>query len=452
MKLSPQAHDNLKKSLTEAHSGTKNRFKPMILEEGMEWVNTSMPLKDAQFLETKKFQNIEICRIFNVPPYKIQDYDRATFSNVEQTAIDWIIHGIRPWLVRLEQAYLVKLFSEDEQEEYFAEHLVDGLLRGDIASRYTAYSIARNWGWLSADDIRELENMNPLPEGQGKMYLVPLNMVSAKSAGEPPEPQPSKFVPQPKPGSEEEEEEEMSAEEKEELKSLRSMQIITDEKIKGLSISLNAKDAEISHFQEKSRQVEAKNQEILVKIAEKDGIIQSIAGEKQKEIDGLTAKLVSQNELTLQLKNEMTALREQISKHIRNGFNRLFEDAVGRIVRREAIAVRRGLQRKDLASFEVHMDGFYKELPEFASNTLQPSITSYAEMVNSTGAINCLSSYVGQHIKESRGEISQWKGVLIHDTTDFKRNEAGIEDCLNVWMEKRPEKAAISFQEFFATT
>lgn len=101
-------------------------------------------------------------------------------SNIEQQSIDFVVNTIRPWLVRWEQSITKTLIPEDERAVYFAEFLVDGLLRGDIKSRYEAYAVGRQNGWLSADDIRGLENMNPLPDGQGEVYLVPLNMVPAK--------------------------------------------------------------------------------------------------------------------------------------------------------------------------------------------------------------------------------------------------------------------------------
>lgn len=143
-----------------------------------------IPPEDAQFLETRKFQVIEICRIFRVQPHKVFDLDRATFSNIEQQSIDFVVDSIRPWLVRWEQSISQNLMLPDERKRYFAEHLVDGLLRGDIQSRYNAYSTGRNGGWLSANDIRELENMNPIDGGDA--YLVPLNMVPADQVAEPP--------------------------------------------------------------------------------------------------------------------------------------------------------------------------------------------------------------------------------------------------------------------------
>lgn len=105
----------------------------------------------------------------------LADLERATFSNIEHQSIEFVVHTIRPWLVRWEQAIFKKLLSPAEQKEYFVEFLVDGLLRGDIKSRYEAYAVARQNGWMSANDIRELENMNPI-EG-GDVYLVNGNMI-----------------------------------------------------------------------------------------------------------------------------------------------------------------------------------------------------------------------------------------------------------------------------------
>jgi hypothetical protein len=154
----------------------------MILEEGMKVETIGIPPDDAQFLETRKFQVNEIARLFRVPPHLIGDLDRATFSNVEQQSLDFVIHTLRPWLVRWEQAIARDLILPRERERIFAEHLVNGLLRGDLQSRYEAYATGRQNGWLSANDIRQLENMNPIADGD--VYLVPLNMVPADQAGD----------------------------------------------------------------------------------------------------------------------------------------------------------------------------------------------------------------------------------------------------------------------------
>lgn len=181
-KLSQAAYTRLKESWEERHSGPANAGKPAILEEGIKWASTGMPMSDAQFLETRKFQVGEIARIFRVPPHLIQDLDKATFSNIEHQSLDFVIHSLRPWLVRIEQAITRCLIGPMERKQLFAEFSVDGLLRGDIKTRYDAYAVGRNWGWLSRNDVRRLENMNDIEGGDD--YLTPLNMTVLGEAGE----------------------------------------------------------------------------------------------------------------------------------------------------------------------------------------------------------------------------------------------------------------------------
>ena len=185
-KLSDPARDNLKKSWGELYSGLKNKFKIAILEEGMDLKTVTMPLKDIQFIEGRKYQRSEICGFFRVPPHMIGDLEKASFANIEQEAISFVVNTIRPWVARVEQSNLLNLFPESEWFTYFPEHNMEGLLRGDIKSRYEAYATGRQWGWLSVDDIREKENMNPLPDGKGTLYLQPLNMVPAGTIASPP--------------------------------------------------------------------------------------------------------------------------------------------------------------------------------------------------------------------------------------------------------------------------
>jgi len=185
-KLSEEASKRLKKSWEEMHQGLTQAHRVAILEEGMTWQQVGIPPEDAQFLETRKFQVTEIARIFHVPPHMLADLERSTFSNIEHQGIEFVVHTMRPWLVCWEQAMYRDLFLPTERQTYFTEFLVDGLLRGDTESRYRAYATGRQWGWLSANDVRELENMNPV-EG-GDTYLIPLNMIPADTAGSAPQP------------------------------------------------------------------------------------------------------------------------------------------------------------------------------------------------------------------------------------------------------------------------
>ena len=144
-----------------------------------------MPNNEAQFLETRKFQVSEICRIFRVPPHLIGDLEHATFSNIEHQSISFGVHTIRPWLVRIEQALNRQLFPEKEKGCFYAQFNMDGLMRGDYKSRMEGYAIARQNGWMSANDIRELENMNPIPdEDGGNEYLVNGNMIRIAQAAQ----------------------------------------------------------------------------------------------------------------------------------------------------------------------------------------------------------------------------------------------------------------------------
>jgi len=176
--LSDEAYKRMTSSWNEAHMGLSNAHRAAILEEGTGIEKIGVPPEDAQFLETRKFQTTEIARLYRIPPHMLADLDRATFSNIEQQSLEFVMYTMAPWLARWEQEISRSLLLERERSIYFAEFLVDGLLRGDIASRYGAYAIGRQWGWLSANDVREKENMNPREGGDG--YLSPLNMVETR--------------------------------------------------------------------------------------------------------------------------------------------------------------------------------------------------------------------------------------------------------------------------------
>ncbi len=175
---------SLRASWNAAYGGSGNASRVAVLEEGMTFVPLSMPNNEAQFLETRKFQVTEICRIFRVPPHMIGDLERATFSNIESQNISFAVHTIRPWLVRIEQAINKTLIPENEKGRYYAQFNIDGLMRGDYKSRMEGYAIARQNGWMSANDIRALENLNPISaEEGGNAFLVNGNMIPISLAG-----------------------------------------------------------------------------------------------------------------------------------------------------------------------------------------------------------------------------------------------------------------------------
>lgn len=175
--LTDSAYDRLQKTWRERHQGLENAQRLAILEEGMKYSKIGIPPEDAQFLETRKFQRSEIAGMFRVPPHMIGDLDKATFANIEHQSLEYIVYSLQPWLKRIEGRINGWLLLEREQNEYLSEFLVDGFLRGDAESRNRAYSTARQWGWLSVNEIRRRENMNPITEGD--VYLQPMNMVQA---------------------------------------------------------------------------------------------------------------------------------------------------------------------------------------------------------------------------------------------------------------------------------
>ena len=164
--------------------GSSNSGKVAVLEEGMKYTPISISPEQAQFLETRKFQINEIARIFRVPPHMVGDLEKSSFSNIEQQSLEFVKYTLDPWVLRWEQSMARALFTIDEKKEYFIKFNLEGLLRGDYQSRMNGYSIARQNGWMSANDIRELENLDRIPaELGGDLYLINGNMLPLGNAG-----------------------------------------------------------------------------------------------------------------------------------------------------------------------------------------------------------------------------------------------------------------------------
>jgi HK97 family phage portal protein len=174
--LDEEAALRLKESWRAAYGGARKAGGIAVLEEGMSLDTLSMSNEDLQLLETRKFTRSEIAALFRVPAHMIGDMERSTFSNIEHQSIEFVQHCIRPWAVRFEQVLHATLLSDTPQQKrsYFFEFQIDGLLRGDIQSRYQAYQVGRQAGFLSINDIRRLENLDPVAGGDD--YLEPLNM------------------------------------------------------------------------------------------------------------------------------------------------------------------------------------------------------------------------------------------------------------------------------------
>ena len=176
--------DRVRESWNKGFSGSQNAGKVAILEEGMKYTPISIAPEQAQFLETRKFQINEIARIFRVPPHMVGDLEKSSFSNIEQQSLEFVKYTLDPWVVRWEQSLSRALFTPEEKKRYFFKFNVEGLLRGDYQSRMNGYATARQNGWMSANDIRELENLDRIPaEDGGDLYLINGNMLPLVHAG-----------------------------------------------------------------------------------------------------------------------------------------------------------------------------------------------------------------------------------------------------------------------------
>ena len=175
----------VKESWNSAYQGSGNAHRIAVLEEGMKFQAIGIPPEQAQFLETRKFQINEIARIFRVPPHMVGDLEKSSFSNIEQQSLEFVKYTLDPWVVRWEQSLQQSLLLPSEKTSLFIKFNVDGLLRGDYQSRMNGYAVGRQNGWMSANDIRELEDMNRIPaEEGGDQYLVNGNMLPLSQAGD----------------------------------------------------------------------------------------------------------------------------------------------------------------------------------------------------------------------------------------------------------------------------
>lgn len=174
----------VRESWNSVYRGVSNAHKIAVLEEGMKYRQIGIPPEEAQFLETRKFQINEIARLYRIPPHMVGDLDKSSFSNIEQQSLEFVKYTLDPWVIRWEQSLQRSLLLPSEKGKYFIKLNVDGLLRGDYQSRMNGYAVGRQNGWFSANDIREMENMNPIPDEEGgNLYLINGAMTKLADAG-----------------------------------------------------------------------------------------------------------------------------------------------------------------------------------------------------------------------------------------------------------------------------
>ena len=174
----------VRESWNSVYRGVNNSHKIAVLEEVMKYQQIGIPPEEAQFLETRKFQINEIARLYRIPPHMVGDLDKSSFSNIEQQSLEFVKYTLDPWVIRWEQSLQRSLLLPGEKGKYFIKLNVDGLLRGDYQSRMNGYAVGRQNGWFSANDIREMENMNPIPDEEGgNLYLINGAMTKLADAG-----------------------------------------------------------------------------------------------------------------------------------------------------------------------------------------------------------------------------------------------------------------------------
>ncbi|MCV0396954.1 MAG: phage portal protein [Rhizobiaceae bacterium] len=184
-KLSPDAYERLKASVSDRHSGADNAGKAMILEEGMKFNKVGMSAVDLQFLQQRDFQRYDIAMFFGVPPHMLGATEKQTSwgSGIEQQGIGFVTYTLNDWLKAWEEAIKRDLIAEREWETLDARFYTQGLMRGDVKTRTAYYIAARQWGWLNPNEIRALEDMNPREDEGGEEYAVPPNTAGAVGMG-----------------------------------------------------------------------------------------------------------------------------------------------------------------------------------------------------------------------------------------------------------------------------
>lgn len=189
-KMKPESAKRLKESWEESHRGGDQAHRVAVLEEGMKVEKIGMSNEDAQYLLTRVFQLSEISRMFNVPLHKLAELTHGTFSNIEHQSIEFVRDAVEPWGDGIEAEVHRKLLNPEDQKTYFAEHDFTAQKVGDLKSQNEAEGVAWDRGWTSTDEIRKRRNQNPLPDGQGKVYFVPVTEQPLDRAINPPEPAP----------------------------------------------------------------------------------------------------------------------------------------------------------------------------------------------------------------------------------------------------------------------
>ena len=402
--VGPEGHDNIRGSFEKMHAGLSNSQRIVILEEGMKLHEFGFSVRDSQVPELRRFQIAEVCRIFNIPPHFLHELDKATFNNIEELSRGFVKFSLRYWLVRLEQAYNTQLLNAKQQSKYFYEHTLEGLLRADQKARYEAYQIAVANGWLNANEIRKLENMNPQPGGQGELYFVPLNWIPKQNADKEPE------IPAREPPDE------IVDTDEEEASVLNYWQTIAPKEDRA---KLNI-DHKMVH-----------------------GLV-NIERIHYKSIKSTMQQVISR---------ECNAVRKALKNYLdKEGSNT------------SPVAI----EKRNIPEFLNWLEGFYADHKRYVKGKFDPIMTTYLEAIHQESSkilgaapnltpeleefINgFLERFAYEHCRKSEGQIkalldvyaSDPKLMRAEDPNIFKAPAADVNNRLDEWLEKRADKVAM---------
>lgn len=179
--LTDEAFSRLKTEFQGEHMGVANAYKPMILEMGLNWKPISLNAQDSQFIESRKLTDAQICGLFRVPPHLVASMEKMTLNNIEHMGMSFVNYSLVPLLTRIEHRIQVGLLSDKDRINHYAKFNAGALLRGDLKGRYESYGKGIQWGILSPNDCRDLEDLNP--RDGGDVYLTPMNMTTDPEAG-----------------------------------------------------------------------------------------------------------------------------------------------------------------------------------------------------------------------------------------------------------------------------
>lgn len=397
-RLSDQAYIRLKESWNADHQGLSNAHRVKILEEGLDTANVGVSPEESQFLETRKFQVNEIARWFRIPPHMVGDLENASFSNIEEQGLEFVIYTLMPWLVRDEQALSRDLLTETEQQTFFVKYLVNGLLRGNVQARYQAYSTAVLNGLMSPNEVRILEDMNPY-EG-GDTYLLPLNMVPADQVGQ-----------------------------------------------AAPSVSSGAgQNAQRAAFECRAADDDSPDDGECPHCG-KPAAFGRRADEDDDSPDG---------------EDESTRKWRRSKQKLGRNYVPLFEEVAGRVVRREVADMRRAvnkhLRKRSVDDFRTWMNGFYAEFGAVVGDSFRALMRTYgAQVVTLTadeldkddiGLTNDLRAFIDDYLAAmSEGYVASSRNQIEAVITDAIDDGAdvgdAIEERLDGWEESRPGKMAL---------